>query len=96
MRGNHAAPSPTLPSGARGPGRISVAYGNIPAPGLEKVCFFVRLGCLRLSAGVLLAGVAKNPLKNDAEQRRKIKCVCLRRGPRQSASVSCVPGLVRF
>ena len=34
-------------SGANGPERISVAYGNIPAPGLGKLCALQTQGCMQ-------------------------------------------------
>ena len=42
--GSGAVPKPNTPRARSGPVRISVAYGNIPAPGRRKIVC-VRVGC---------------------------------------------------
>ena len=48
-------------------GSISVAYGNIPAPGLERRV--QRIRCLVLSSGILLKGFQKANPKNNPNFR---------------------------
>ena len=42
-----AVSNPNTPRAPSGPVRISVAYGNIPAPGLGKLCALQRQGCMQ-------------------------------------------------
>ena len=49
--------------------RISVAYGNIPAPGLERRV--QRIRCLVLSSGILLKGFQKANQKNNPNFREQ-------------------------
>ena len=56
--GSGAAPNPNAPRARTGPVRISVAYGNIPAPGLGKLerasqeSLRIVCGCLAESVAV--------------------------------------------